>query len=482
MGRGTPYLRHIPDCARPLTVSTLKQKLSILFIPLTILVCIGIVFMPLACEAKTKSKKKAAAPYSPPYAHLILDADTGIVISQENADKALYPASLTKLMTLLLTFEALDARRITLSSPVPMTSHAASMPPSKIGLRPGQSLSVENAIKALVTKSANDVAVALGEKLGGSEGQFAQMMTLRARQIGMSQTKFINASGLHNSKQTSSARDMAKLALYILTHYPHYYSYFSLRNFYFNGHSYHSHNRLMESYRGMDGMKTGYIAPSGFNLVASAKRGNVRLVGVVFGGKTANSRNARMADLLDEGFAKIGQLRIMNAKAPQMKKGPEGVSPPLPSAKPTLLATPSTPPLPSAPAATSLPMTTRVSSTPVPTPPPAPILKTSPAPQTNYAALPPTTLSPAPVSAPSPAGWSIQIGAFQDRVSTDQAIYKALQKLPTPLNRGNALIVPLRTADATWMFRARIGGYTKEQAMLACRYLEDCLTISPSAN
>lgn len=482
--------------------------------PLVALACLGLLLSP--CVAEAKSKKKAVShskPYIPPSAYLVLDADTGIVISQSNADQALYPASLTKLMTLLLTFEALDARKISLSSPVVMSSHAASMPPSRIGLRPGESLSVNNAIKALVTKSANDVAVAMGEKLGGSESRFAQIMTQKAKQIGMKQTSFVNASGLFNSRQKSSARDMAKLALYILRNYPHYYAFFSIEEFYFNGKVNHNHNRLMGSYRGMDGMKTGYVAQSGFNLVASAKRDGVRLIGVVFGGRTANSRNAQMASLLDDGFSRIGSIRRQNpqiASAKGKRSSGQILAPSAPVEQPSSLIPPRKPDeIASAgnlvqaqqsylskptnvranPAydadeedgreepQTSQPVTAL--ATPIT---PAPMKTIGSVPSTSATRSSPTNSQGEFIPAMPAVGWSIQIGAYQDRSSTDQALYKAIQKLPSPLNRGTAIIVPLKTSDSSWVFRARIGGYTKEQALQACRYLDDCLTISPSSN
>ena len=424
--------------------------------------------------AKSKNKKKTSQhreAYTPPNAAILMDADTGMVLYQKDADRSLYPASLTKLMTLLLTFEALETRKITLHSPVVMTSHAASMPPSKLGIRPGRSITVDQAIKALVTKSANDIAVATGETLGGSEGRFAQLMNLKARELGMSQTHFVNASGLHNIRQKSSARDMAKLALHIIHNYPNYYPVFATQDFYFNGKSHHNHNRLMSSYRGMDGMKTGYIAPSGFNLVASAKRGNIRLVGVVFGGTTANSRNAQMASMLDNGFERAKQT---HSTRPQIAANNNYTNPielaPQPVKKAiNNTATPqrSAPPIYAAP----------------PAPPKKVNIETAQPILTSRVATPALSAAADPTYSGLAGGtWSIQIGAYQDRVSTDRAIYQAIQKLPAPLNRGNALVVPLRTAEATWVFRARISGYTKEQAIKACVYLEDCLTISPSSN
>jgi D-alanyl-D-alanine carboxypeptidase len=397
---------------------------------------------------KKKAKQK---PYSPPYAHIVVDAATGKVLSQDGADKALHPASLTKIMTLLMVFEALDSKKITLKSSVPVSTFASKMSPSKIGIKPGNSISVENAIKALVTKSANDVSVAIAEKLGGTEARFARMMTERAKSIGMTKTRFLNASGLHNPAQLSSARDMAKLAIYIMRKYPHYYHYFSLREFTYAGKTHTNHNRLMTSYRGMDGMKTGYIRPSGFNLVSSARRGNTRIIGVVFGGKTAVSRNERMADLLDAGFARGHYNTDSDTIRPYDPTQPKQASTTEPTGSSAGLKK----------------LSHNNSQPPQKTDKSEPILKKSEWPPQQ--------------EIPLDATWSIQIGAFQDRVSTDQVIYRALQKLPAPLNRGRPVIVPLRTAEASWVFRARIAGYSREQAVQACRHLQDCLTIAPQS-
>lgn len=262
---------------------------------------------------------------NPKYASLVMDADTGRILSKRYADKKLHPASLTKIMTLLLVFEALDRGEIQKSTRVRISSRAASMVPSKLGLKPGSRIRVEDAIKSLATKSANDVAVALAEHLGGSESRFAMGMTKRARTIGMKSTTFRNASGLHDQAQVTTARDMAKMARYILKRYPHYYKYFSTRSFTYKGKTYKNHNRLLESYPGMDGFKTGYINASGFNLVASAHRNGRRLIGVVFGGRSGKTRNAHMANIMDAGFRKVKNSRTATNFSP----------PPKPSNKPT---------------------------------------------------------------------------------------------------------------------------------------------------
>ncbi|MBL4805412.1 MAG: D-alanyl-D-alanine carboxypeptidase, partial [Alphaproteobacteria bacterium] len=253
--------------------------------------------------------KPAKAAENPKYASIVMDADTGLILRQRYANKSLHPASLTKVMTLLLTFEALESGQMQLKDRIRISNHAASMVPSKLGLKPGSSIRVQDAIYALVTKSANDVAVALAEHHAGSESNFAQRMTAKARAIGMSRTTFRNASGLHDPRQVTTARDMAKMARYVINVHPTYYRYFSRKNFTYAGQTYRNHNRLMDTYPGMDGMKTGYINASGFNLIASAVRGDKRIIGVVFGGRSSRSRNAHMKDILDEGFSKIKNIR-----------------------------------------------------------------------------------------------------------------------------------------------------------------------------
>jgi len=239
------------------------------------------------------------------YASLILDARTGRVISAVNPDELRHPASLTKVMTLYMTFEALRDRRISLQQRVPMSAYAASMSPTKLGVPPGGRLTVEEAILGLVTRSANDAAAALGELLGGTEDRFARVMTLRARALGMSNTVFRNASGLPDWDQVTTARDMATLARRLLGDFPQEYKYFSTTQFRFRGQVFRNHNHLLDTYPGADGIKTGYIDASGYNLVSSAVRGNVRLIGVVIGAARGWERDLHMVALLDQGFEKM---------------------------------------------------------------------------------------------------------------------------------------------------------------------------------
>lgn len=248
------------------------------------------------------------------YASIVVEAKTGRILHATNAETRNYPASLTKIMTLFMTFEALKTGKLKLKQKLKVSRVAEGRSPSKLGLRRGQTITVENAIKALVTKSANDVATVLAEALGGTERKFAVLMTKRARSLGMKDTTFKNASGLPNRGQLSTARDMAILARAVLYGHPRMYSHFSRRSFTYQGRTYKSHNRLMSRYKGMDGIKTGYIRASGFNLVASARRGGKRVIAVVFGGKTSKSRDRHVARLLDRGFASLQTVVASSGK------------------------------------------------------------------------------------------------------------------------------------------------------------------------
>ncbi len=239
------------------------------------------------------------------YSSIVIEASSGRVISAASPDELRHPASLTKMMTLYMVFEALRDRRIALDQVVPVSPHAASMVPSKLGLLPGTRITVEQAILGLVTKSANDAASALGEFLAGDEDRFAQMMTVRARGLGMTRTVFRNASGLPDSEQVSTARDLATLGRHLVQDFPNEYRYFSTPSFVFRGRTIYNHDLMLQRYPGADGMKTGYIEASGHNLVTSAVRGDVRLIGVVLGAASNPERDLHMAGLLDAGFEQL---------------------------------------------------------------------------------------------------------------------------------------------------------------------------------
>lgn len=245
-------------------------------------------------------------------AEFVMDANSGRVLHAHNENAERHPASLTKVMTLYMLFEQMEAGRFRLDSEIPVSSHAASMAPSKLGLRPGSTIEVDDAIKSIVTKSANDIAVAIGEAVGGSEDRFAEMMTRKAHALGMSRTNYANASGLPNSEQVTTAHDQAVLAKAIQDRFPKYYRYFSTRVFNFAGRSIRNHNHLLGRVEGLDGIKTGYTGKAGFNLMTSVRRDGHHIVGVVLGGPSARIRDNRMASLLEANIEEgaVGRTAI----------------------------------------------------------------------------------------------------------------------------------------------------------------------------
>jgi D-alanyl-D-alanine carboxypeptidase len=251
--------------------------------------------------------------YSPQFSSIIIDGNSGAVLTSASPDGLRHPASLTKVMTLYLLFERLNSGKITLDTEMPVSAHAADQDPTKLGLRPGQTLRVEDAIKGMVTRSANDAAVVAGEFLGGSEDDFARMMTRKAHALGMSRTVYRNASGLPNDEQVTTARDQSTLGRAIQDRFPRYYRYFSTTAFNFRGHTITGHNHLLGSVDGVDGIKTGYTRASGFNLITSIHRGNRFLVGVVMGGRSGGSRDAIMRNLLAENITKGATTRTVAA-------------------------------------------------------------------------------------------------------------------------------------------------------------------------
>ena len=248
------------------------------------------------------------------YSELVIDASTGATLQQINASATRYPASLTKMMTLYLLFEALDQGRVSKSSQIPVSSNAARQPPSRLGLKAGQTVGVETAIEALAVKSGNDTAVAVGEFLGGgSEEQFARQMTAKARQLGMRSTTFKNASGLPDEGQRTTARDMAVLGLALRSRFPHHYHYFSEQQFTFNGRTIRGHNDLLGRVEGVDGLKTGYIKASGYNIVTSVSSGSRRLIIVVMGADSARARNAQVEVLIDRYLKEPAPTSMLGA-------------------------------------------------------------------------------------------------------------------------------------------------------------------------
>ncbi|WP_332305214.1 D-alanyl-D-alanine carboxypeptidase [Rhizobium sp. GR12] len=250
-----------------------------------------------------------ASPAQAGYAHFIMDANTGKVLAARNADVLNHPASLTKMMTLYMTFEALHAGRLRWDQKIKMSRNGAAVIPSKLYVREGQTFTVREAVYGMIVKSANDMAEGMGDHLGGSEARFAQMMTRKARQLGMTKTVFRNASGLPSKSQVTTARDMARLGLALQRDFPKEYGLFAMESFSFRGKRIRGHNNLMYRYQGMDGIKTGYTNASGFNLVSAVNHNGRRVVGVVLGGKTARSRDTQMAALLEKAVPQASRSR-----------------------------------------------------------------------------------------------------------------------------------------------------------------------------
>src|SRR5258707_1611588 len=257
--------------------------------------------------------QEARESYNPAFSSIIVDRSSGATLSATNPDASRLPASLTKIMTLYLLFERLDAGKMKLDTEMDVSEHASEQAPTKLGLRPGQSIAVEDAIKGLVTRSATDAAVVIAEAIAGDEGDFAKQMTRKARALGMTRTVYRNASGLPDDNQVTTARDQSTVGRAIQDRFPRYYRYFSTVAFNYRGHSIRNHNRLLGNVEGVDGIKTGYTRASGFNLVTSMRRGNRHLVGVVMGGRSGGSRGAPIRSLLAENLGKASTTRTLAA-------------------------------------------------------------------------------------------------------------------------------------------------------------------------
>ncbi len=415
------------------------------------------------------------------YASIVIDAETGEVLRSRNADIRRYPASLTKMMTLYLFFEAIDQGRLSLDSKLKVSKRAAGQPPSKLGPSAGSTIRVEDAIRALVVKSANDIAVVVAEALGGTEVKFAQKMTSKARTLGMTRTTFRNASGLPNRKQRSTARDMAQLARALMRDFPHRYHYFDDERFGYRGREHRTPNRLLGRYRGMDGIKTGYIRASGFNLVASAERDSRRVIAVVFGGKTASSRNSHMANLLDLGFTRIAERdaargRVRYAGIPRPPAG-SGLAAPTARFKPAaiLVAAAQPPELAegaAAPPAEPIESAEAVQADVASGPPPPPSKPGVVAPTVARATVASGTKSPAntfEADSVTARPWGIQVGAYESITAAQIAMRRATARAPS-LNGAAAMLESSAVGPGT-LYRARFLGLYKSDAKRACKVL-----------
>jgi D-alanyl-D-alanine carboxypeptidase len=446
--------------------------------------------------------------YAPPYASIVVDVNSGRVLQATNADAPRFPASVTKVMTLYMLFEQLERGKFTLESELPVSAFAARQAPSKIGFDPGETIAVEDAIKALVTKSANDVAVVVAEAIGGDQETFAEMMTRKARAIGMKSTTFRNASGLPNPEQVTTARDLTILGKAIHDRFPRYWRYFQTRNFEYAGRSYRNHNRLLGRVDGVDGIKTGFTRASGFNLLTSAKSGNRHLIAVVLGGRSGRIRDAQMASLIDNhlprAYAGARQTPVfaerrsdepvVTAQVPDSRAGrAEAPKVEPPKAEPVRVAeTRPAPPVAPVAAAT---IPNRVPSTPAaaafapqPQQPAGPQLKWTTGPQPTAAtrnapgrqaavqtaqADPVTTASTkAAPAAASRNGYVIQLGASDDEKKARAILDTAKTKNRTVLADAEAFTEKVQKGDAT-LWRARFGGFDdNKDATSACAALK----------
>lgn len=393
-----------------------------------------------------------AGPARAGYASLVVNADTGEVLHAANSRARLYPASLTKMMTLYMTFEALDEGRLTMEERLYVSERAEGMTPTELGLRAGETITVRDAILGVVTKSANDAAVVLAEALARSEFRFAVKMTQKARQLGMRRTRFRNASGLPNRHQITTARDMARLADALIDNFPHYYGFFARETYRYDGHVYHNHNNLLDSYAGADGLKTGYTRDAGFNLVASVKRHGHRLIGVVMGGQSERSRDQHMMTLLDRAFAEVRERQSIQVVGPPAEKPARSVR--LADATGGEQGAPTT--------------QGDADAQGLPTPPargrPAAVEREG----ETFAHL--------------EGAWAVQVGAYSRARPARLAAMRAAEQVPTLLT-GTDVAVTRIDGTSGGIYRARLRGLARPRAMQACRLLEavdrSCLVIKP---
>lgn len=449
-----------------------------------------------------------------PYAAVVMDARSGKVVHARNADTRLHPASLTKMMTLYIAFEAIERGEISLDTQVRISARAAAEPPSKLGLRKGQRIKLRYLIRAAAVKSANDAATAIGEAISGSEAAFARRMNRTARALGMTRTTFKNANGLTEAGHLSTARDMTILGRHVLYDYPEYYNLFSRRSADVGGRKVPNTNRrLLANYRGADGIKTGYTRAAGFNLVASAERGSERVIATVFGGRSSASRNARVAQLLDMGFKRSPSRVALRKPGRPVYSAPTKSNKALSKVGKTIRVV------------TALKVSPRPVARPQAAPEPAPLLlalqdtinKTvaevqsteQDAPEVQVAEGVETVDTPvkevrlvsaateqrpqkrppqlAPVQSQvitraSTSGgryWGVNIGTYPSRYKAERVMLKvALQEMSTLDGSLRKIVKRSRGYDANFM------GLSKQTAALACRRLQaravDCETIGPS--
>ncbi|WP_292171734.1 serine hydrolase [Brevundimonas sp.] len=470
-----------------LTIALIRRGL------LSLALIAGLAFTPAATPPVAQSGDNSR------YAAIVVDAETGEVLFARNADARRYPASITKLMTLYLAFESLSKGDVKLTDTLTISIRAASEPPSKLGLAAGQTISLDNAMRATAVRSANDMAMAIAEHVGGSNDRFAARMTQKARELGMTQTVYVNPNGLPDSRQITSARDLSILARAIMRDYPQYYAYLGQHDWAYNGRDYRNTNGLLHTGNGYDGLKTGYINASGFNLAASAVRGDKRLITIVLGGRSTASRNAHVAALMDTGFelerarsrgqniqvtqaffeqrgfglssspageVQFASITSSGAAVPSNEaNGDEG------TAYAALASTPAPRPEPRTPARAA----TRSGQLPADLPADVTaILNGGRSPAATTARTPAPRATPARAS----GGWAVQVGAFRDETVARNWLTEVQRRFRTQFSSAERTVV-----DAEGWFRSRFTGMTEQSAQAACEALAarsvTCMVVRP---
>ena len=494
-----------------------------------------VITLPTSADA-ARRKRHAGGGYNPPYSDMVVDAKTGRVLHSVNETALRHPASITKVMTLYLLFEQLERGKLELDSPLRISAYAARQAPSKLGLAPGDTIEVEDAIKALVTKSANDIAVAVAENLGGSEEAFAEQMTRKARELGMTRTVYRNASGLPNPEQVTTAQDLVILARAIQDRFPKYYRYFQTRVFSYAGANHRNHNNLLGRVEGVDGIKTGFTNASGFNLMTNVKTDDRHLVAVVLGGRSVGIRDRAMASLIQSNLprayagarttptvaeapvAKIAPVVVAEAGAPQRLQG--AASDPTPVTTGTAVAaaqpaprkpfdlnslrpvvasasgaasttTPSSPTMRWQAGPQALPTSAQAYAPVQPTPEPVarPVAAAAPSASQQakieerlpvaQAAVAQTVVAKAEAhepkreeARPATAGWVIQLGATDEEDKAKLILSNAKSRSGRTLSRASAFTEKV-TRDGATLYRARFSGFDEaSDAEAACKVLK----------
>ena len=424
----------------------------------------------------------------PKYSAIVIDRNSGKTLYSRNADAQRYPASLTKMMTLYIVFDLIDSGRLSYNTQLRVTANASSQQPSKLGLKVGTKISLHNAIRALVTKSANDVAVTIAENLAGTEEKFARIMTWKAREIGMKNSVFKNASGLPNPDQVTTARDMAILGDRLITDFPKHYSFFKTRYFAYKGRSYRNHNSLLHNFKGTDGIKTGYTRASGFNLVASVKRHGKHLIGVVLGGKSSRHRNANMRSILASAFKKAVRKRTRPLLVAKSRR--RTPTPMIAAVRPDAvlrqrrgrsyksngraeLRPPIPQPVLHRPARASIvpQRRQRIASA-------QPFLLTARVPAAPLRA-PSRPVQTAANNAHGP--FHIQVGAYSTMREAETSLIEVRRRLGAELNAHKAFTVPFNLNNEKLYYRARFAGFTRSRATAFCNKVKavrfDCIVM-----